>query len=259
LKIQRLSSIQEKKPLITVVTVVYNSENAIESTILSVLSQTYKKIEYIIIDGGSSDATTQIIEKYLAGISLFVCEPDSGIYDAMNKAIGYANGEWIIFMNAGDLFSSILVLENVFNNSHYNFDVLYGDVFVMSFNKKKFKSARNLNSIYKGMPFCHQSVFVRTSIHKRHYFNISYRIASDFDFFIYLFQLNYKFKYLGIPISNVSSGGISDSRRIETIKEWWLVIKKTKLNRYLVFYFCFLFVKAHILIKLKKLLKVIIL
>ena len=90
------------RPTISIITVSYNSKNVIEETILSVINQTYEKIEYIIIDGGSTDGTIDIIKKYENQITHWISEPDFGIYDAMNKGIGLANGNWVNFMNCGD-------------------------------------------------------------------------------------------------------------------------------------------------------------
>ena len=98
-----------KENLISVITVCYNAENNLERTILSVLNQTYSNIEYIIIDGGSTDGTIDLIKKYADKITYWQSETDKGIYDAMNKGIQKATGEWINFMNAGDLFSSTTI------------------------------------------------------------------------------------------------------------------------------------------------------
>ncbi len=101
-------------PLITVVTVVFNGELYIENTILSIINQTYDKIEYIIIDGKSTDRTLDIIGKYQKQIDQLVSEPDNGIYHAMNKAIDLATGQWIIFMNCGDSFYDKDVIRSIF-------------------------------------------------------------------------------------------------------------------------------------------------
>lgn len=98
-------------PRVSVITVCYNAVSAIQRTILSVLSQTYENIEYIIIDGKSTDGTLAIIKKYESRIAFWLSEPDNGIYDAMNKAIDKATGEWVLFMNADDEFVDNKVVE----------------------------------------------------------------------------------------------------------------------------------------------------
>lgn len=102
---------------ITIVTVCFNAELVLEQTMLSVLNQTYKDIEYLLIDGGSKDGTLDIIKKYSDRVR-WISEPDKGIYDAMNKGIKMASGEWINFMNAGDRFASNDVLEKIFSNDY---------------------------------------------------------------------------------------------------------------------------------------------
>ena len=100
---------------ISVITVCYNDRERIEKTILSVLSQSYGNLEYIVIDGGSTDGTVDIIKKYANRIAYFVSESDEGIYDAMNKGLRKAVGEWVCFLNAGDLFVSESVLNTIFD------------------------------------------------------------------------------------------------------------------------------------------------
>lgn len=102
-------------PKITIITVCFNAVDVIEKTILSVVNQTYQNIEYIIVDGGSTDGTIDIIKKYEDQIDKWISEPDDGIYDAMNKGIRMATGEWLNFMNAGDWFYSDSVVEKVFS------------------------------------------------------------------------------------------------------------------------------------------------
>ena len=113
---------------ISVVTVCYNSVNTIEETMLSVLNQTYPDIEYIIIDGGSTDGTVDIIRKYAARLGYWISEPDKGIYDAMNKGIAAATGDYINFMNSGDMFASNDVLSSFKNFVSDDPEIVYGDV-----------------------------------------------------------------------------------------------------------------------------------
>lgn len=154
-----------ENPLISVITVVYNAAQTLEPTMLSVINQTYKNVEYIIIDGGSTDGTVDIIKKYEDKIAYWVSESDKGIYDAMNKGIDRATGEWINFMNAGDSFATQDVLCTVFERGHYNdIDIIYGNVYLIG--QKKVGKIGNLNRIKYYMPFCHQSCFVRTKLSK---------------------------------------------------------------------------------------------
>ena len=113
---------------ISVVTVCYNAADCIEHTMLSVLNQSYPDIEYIVIDGGSTDGTVDIIKKYADRLAYWVSEPDKGIYDAMNKGIAAASGSYINFMNAGDTFASDSVLAEIVPQINPNSQIVYGDV-----------------------------------------------------------------------------------------------------------------------------------
>ena len=99
-----------ERPLFTIITVVYNCADSIEQTIQSVLSQTCPSMEYIIVDGGSTDGTLEIIERYKTSVTKFISKPDKGIYDAMNRGISMAEGQWVNFMNSGDTFTDPSVL-----------------------------------------------------------------------------------------------------------------------------------------------------
>ncbi|MCY1133837.1 glycosyltransferase family 2 protein [Bacteroides fragilis] len=122
---------KKSNPLVTIITVCYNAETTIEKTILNVINQTYADIEYIIIDGGSNDGTIEIINKYANKISYWMSEPDRGIYDAMNKGIKLAKGDWVSFMNSGDSFYSLDTVEDVVQFIREEYDVIYGSVNVV--------------------------------------------------------------------------------------------------------------------------------
>lgn len=168
-----------KLPSITVITVCFNSVKEIEETIKSVINQTYSDIEYIIIDGGSTDGTLDVIEKYADKISYFVSEPDYGIYDAMNKGIKRATGDYINFMNAGDMFYTPETLQIVASKMNVA-DVYYGKVLRHTAYQDYLDVPRPLERIKECMPFDHQGVFVALSKIKQHLFNTAYKIIADY-------------------------------------------------------------------------------
>ena len=126
---------KKQYPLISVITVSYNAVSTIEDTILSVINQTYTNIEYIIIDGGSADGTVGIIEKYVDRISYWVSEPDKGIYDAMNKGLKVANGDWAIFMGSDDVFFNNKVIMLVIERILIPDNIYYGNVILKTSHK----------------------------------------------------------------------------------------------------------------------------
>lgn len=219
---------QEKKVLISIITVVFNGEKYLEETIQSVINQTYENIEYIIIDGGSMDGTVDVIKKYEDKIDYWISEKDNGIYDAMNKGILAASGAWINFMNAGDSFYNNEVLENVFfKNDLENIDLLYGNYAVKDENNlilihvdvKDYSDKRNI-------PFCHQSLFVKSSLLKTNLFDLQFKIAADYDQYLRLKFKDVKILHLPLVISIYLDGGISSVSREKLIKEYYRITKK---------------------------------
>ncbi len=207
-------------PLITVITVVLNGEKYLEETIQSVINQTYPNVEYIIIDGGSTDGTLDIIKRYKNQIDYWVSEKDKGVYDAMNKGIDLASGEWINFLNAGDKFVSDNVLESVFYSKYYDADVMYGDTIVDYKLFKRIFYSLDIYFLEKGMPFSHQSVFVKSYLHKSLPFSNNFRLAADYDIFYKLFKKGIKFHKINIPISENSAYGIAFINRKKVLEEY---------------------------------------
>lgn len=168
---------------VSVVTVCYNAIGGIEKTISSVLGQSFPEMEYIVIDGGSQDGTVDVITQYADRINYFVSEPDGGIYDAMNKGVRVATGEWITFLNAGDTYFSPQSIEAVFSREiPSDVDVVYGYQ-VHGFSYGQFvRKQLPLSFFSEGMPFGHESSFVRAEVMKRHGFDTRYKIAADYHF-----------------------------------------------------------------------------
>jgi glycosyltransferase involved in cell wall biosynthesis len=208
----------EDLPLISVITIVYNSESRLEKTILSIIGQTYSRIEYIIVDGSSTDGTIDIIRHYSNRIACWVSEPDKGIYDAMNKGVGLSKGRYINFMNSGDEFYNSTTIESIFGERNNYDDIIYGDTYLLNSNKMSLSKSLKIDSIRFGMPFCHQSVFVKSAILKNRNFSLVYSIAADYDFFMSVYtNRTGSFKKLNFPLSIYEVNGASMS--ISGIKE----------------------------------------
>lgn len=218
----------KKDMKVTVVTVCYNAIDVIEKTILSVINQTYSNIEYIVVDGNSNDGTIDVIKKYSDRISRWVSEPDKGIYDAMNKGIDLATGEWINFMNAGDFFVNDSVIEDIRLALQESHDVVYGNTIIVNGRYKKFYKAFLDND--KLPCFCHQSSFISTSLMKHYYYDDSFVIAGDTDFFYKVHKKGYNFFYVDMIVSVDDTNGVSSNNRVCVYKEVSR-IKKSRLSK----------------------------
>lgn len=193
---------------ITVVTVCFNCVELIEGTILSVFKQDYQNIQYIIVDGGSTDGTTEMIQKYSEHISCFISEPDKGIFDAMNKGLKQANGEWVIFLNAGDNFHKTNVLSDIFFNMNYGqVAVLYGSVYTYG----QIRHPKPLDFLlYGGIMACHQSIFYNRIIcGSELYYKTQHKYYCDIELTRRLYIRGYKFEMLDIVVSDYLGGGFS--------------------------------------------------
>lgn len=218
---------------ISIVTVVYNAVDSIEETIRSVIGQSYENVEYIIIDGNSSDGTKKIIDKYINHISFYLSEPDSGIYDAMNKGINLATGDWILFLNSGDVFYQYDVLEQVFRQLVSDVDVIYGSTVVINLWGKYIVEPDKLQVLLHKMAFCHQSAIVRLFIMRTYMFDINYKISADYNLFNKLYiDGKIFFKYAGIISIYDSIMGVSTNNAIRMYKEFAkIAILRTSYRR----------------------------
>jgi len=199
----------DDKPLISIITVVFNGEKYLEQTIQSVLNQTYSNVEYIIVDGDSTDGTLDIIKKYEDQIDYWVSEKDNGIYDAMNKGVSLGTGDYIAFLNADDWYpieSIKWVVENAMKTKagyiYGNINLYDGDVFmqIREPNLKKYK---------KYQPFGHQSLFVKINYMQQMPFDTRYNIAADYDFMIKLIVSEISYIQIKESLVNFRIRGIS--------------------------------------------------
>lgn len=201
---------------VTVVTAVLNDAGHIEQTILSVISQTDIEIEYIIVDGGSKDGTLELIGKYKDKISLLISESDRGVYDAMNKGIKYSTGDFVYFLNSGDVLLNPSILSKIkFEDVNVRNTIIYGNVVVAYGNIEALEKPRpffNSKMKFKGIGICHQSMFFPGELIRNEKYDLSYKIAADYDFVYRLWRKGTEFLYRDITIAKYDWGkGISSN------------------------------------------------
>ncbi|GHU63991.1 glycosyl transferase [Bacteroidia bacterium] len=216
-------------PLITIVTVVYNSAATLEKTIRSVTEQDYGKIEYIVIDGGSTDESIQIIKKQESNLSAWLSEKDNGIYDAMNKGIRMASGDWVCFLNSGDIFVDSQIIGKVakeISQSNRNQDVIYGNILVRKadglFKERIAKEPCNIHRMY----FCHQSAFVRRELLQKFGFDEQHPMSADLKFFKQCYYNGNSFVHLNFPVVIYDTSGVSNTHRERGLRDNIAVIQE---------------------------------
>ena len=204
------------KNKITVITVVYNNFEGIKDTLESFVSQSWSNKELIVIDGGSTDGTWDIIKSYSENISYKCSEPDGGIYDAMNKGIDRATGDWVTFLNSGDVFANDKVLERVFGNDDYDgVDVVYGDsIEVTETSRLSLVAPSDVSRMEYFPVYRHGSSFVRTSVQKKFKFNISLKkdlgYSLDWEMIHRMFVAGCSFRKVDVEIQAFLKEGVSD-------------------------------------------------
>ncbi len=200
---------------ITIITIVYNDIDNIEATITNVLSQQYDNVEYIIVDGGSTDGTQDVVKGYKKRGAIVVSESDDGIYDAMNKGAGLATGEYVLFMNSGDSFYSDDVIAR-FVASDPHEDVVFGNSNLLRPDGRETLCKGDMANILKKMPFNHQACFVRTNVQNKLQFDPTFKIAADYDFILRVFKQEYSFRSVDFVVSNHHLDGISNTDRFRS-------------------------------------------
>lgn len=211
-------------PKISIVTVVYNNVSTVARTIEDTLQQTYQNLEYVVVDGASTDGTINVIKQYNDRLQ-WISEPDHGIYDAMMKGVLMASGEWVLFRNVGDFFYTDTCIEEVFSRYEDN-----GEDFIACdirfFRKGYYKDAKPeiLNKDkFAAMPFFHPSTFIRRKTQLKYPFNLRYKNCADYDFFLHCLRDGATYKYIDITLSlfdcNVgASVDHGDRRLLENIE-----------------------------------------
>lgn len=231
-----------KHPLITVITVTFNAENVLEKSIHSVINQTYSNIEYIIVDGGSTDHTLDIIKKYDHYITKWISEPDKGIYDAMNKGWKMANGDWIYYLGADDILLND-GLENLIKSIENNTDIIYGNIIYDKIWGKEEKIAYPAKQLKTVMCCSHQAAIMkREVIEKLQGFNTEYSIIADFDLFQRAYLNGYIFKHINHSIAIFCMKGLS-SYNLSLEFERYKIMKRNKSTKYPCFTFIYLFTR----------------
>jgi len=213
---------------ISIITVNYNNREGLQKTIYSVLEQKFQDFEFIIIDGGSTDGSKQIIEE-CDRIDYWVSEKDSGIYSALNKGIKAAKGKYLIFMNGGDSFYSANVLDMIKNEFNNDIDILYGNSFFIS-KKKKFQvdypDKLNFSFFYTNS-LCHQAIFYKRKIFENNLYNEELKIVSDWEFNMKSICIeNKSYKHINVIICNYDLDGISHHQKESDKKEREKVLHK---------------------------------
>lgn len=206
LKVNKMIDSPSRMPLISIITVVYNAKQQLENTILSVVNQDYPNIQYIVIDGNSTDGSLDVIKKYDNRISYWVSEPDGGVYDAMNKGLKIVKGDWVYFLGAGDILLNLVdkIVPQLMDGKY----IYYGNVY-----------RKDLMKVYDGRfsPFklavnniCHQCIFYPTDVFRDREYDVRYKIQADHKLNMDCFgDKRYAFKYLPIIVCLYEGDGYS--------------------------------------------------
>lgn len=219
-------------PKVSIITVVFNSAKLLQRTINSVRQLTYPNVEYVIVDGNSTDSTKEIIERNYLHITRWISEPDKGIYDAMNKALGLSTGDFVWFINAGDTIYDPYILDNIFKGKEKFADIYYGETIItneegeeLGLRVKKLPKKLTWLSFRHGMTVCHQSIIVRRKLAPK--YNTEYRFSADFDWVIRILKQDGVTTYNTRRILSIfQEGGATTKNHKKSLKERWHIMVK---------------------------------
>lgn len=210
-------------PKFSIITINYNDSQGLKNTIGSVVGQSWKDYEFLVIDGNSTDGSKEIIARNRGKITYALSEPDTGVYNAMNKGILAAKGDFVIFMNSGDLFHNDQVLEKANALIDGSADIYYGDVIVKkpaSERHKTYPDQLTFSYFYTNA-LCHQATFIRRQLFHDHFlYNENYKIYSDGEFFLYtICKIGVPYKHIHLTVAIYDFTGISSNPKYEKLHE----------------------------------------
>jgi glycosyltransferase involved in cell wall biosynthesis len=225
-------------PTVSVITITYNNASGLAKTLASIAAQDYPKLEQIVVDGGSKDNTLAVMTEYAHLIKRSVSEPDKGIYDAMNKGMAMASGEFLWFLNAGDVAHSPTVLTQIFTlpiaktPTDEWYDVYYGEAINVNESyepsgtprRKALPAKLTHRSMSYGMVVCHQSMIVRRRIAPL--YDLQYKYSGDVDWAIRLLRRTESVCNTGLVIADFLEGGVSTARRKASLLERFAILRK---------------------------------
>jgi glycosyltransferase involved in cell wall biosynthesis len=216
-------------PKISIITVVFNGEDYIGATIESVLNQTYGQIQYIIVDGQSTDRTLEVAARY-KGIGVVVSEPDRGLYDAMNKGLRLAEGDYVWFLNAGDQVYSRDTVERMVGGLDDLPDVIYGGTMIIDEEGREIGDRRlkppdplTWRSFRLGMVVCHQSILVKRELAPE--YNLDYRLSADFEWVIRVAKHSSRIHNAHLILSRFLEGGLTKHNIKAGLKERFKIMR----------------------------------
>jgi glycosyltransferase involved in cell wall biosynthesis len=218
------------KPVLSVITVVFNNVDHIERTLLSVINQTYERIEYIVIDGGSTDGTLAIIQKYVTKISRLISEPDKGIYDAMNKGLALATGDYVLFMNSGDEIYAPDTVAFVFA-AELNADIYYGETEMINaqgenLGQRRHKAPDNFTwrDFKYGMSISHQAIYTKRLLARP--YAPEYELSADIDWILQAAKQAKKIVNVRRYVAKYLVGGMSKAKHKQSLLERFAIMRK---------------------------------
>jgi glycosyltransferase involved in cell wall biosynthesis len=219
-----------KYPLVSIITIVYNNVRDIDYTIKSVLEQTYKNIEYIIVDGASTDGTLDIIKTYKDRISKVISEKDNGIYDAMNKGLMAAMGDYVLFLNSGDELFDLNTIQQIVEKGN-NADIIYGETKLVDEQRRIVGDRRHAapkkfdwKSFRYGMNVCHQAIYVKRAIAEP--YDQQYQLSADIDWVIRAAKKAKTTVNIHQYVAKYLVGGMSQKRHQQSLRERYEIFKK---------------------------------